>query len=462
MSAPSSPVAVAIEQLGKFYPRAPGTGSPGLSRLRALGRRVASDTEADADDELEEDEEEVEPLEEVPATHESGDVWALRDLDLVIERGSALGVIGENGAGKTTLLRILARAIPPTTGDVNLYGRVAPSLALASLFIQPDLTGRDNVRALARFFEIPPEVVDRRIGSVREFAELGHQFDLKVKTYSSGMAARLAFSTMVNLEPEIMLADQVVAVGDGGFQRHCKARLQEAVAADGATLVLASHDMNLVRELCSSVAWLHEGKLRERGSPSDVCERYEHYVEGGAEATRAAKGSSSARPRDKLSGVAGYAAVEGVGLYSSGGEQVASVRTEDSALLEMGLRIGTMGAAVRAVFVLSRDAGDPVRVVQPQAFEASAAGRHTVTVLLPAGLLPEGAYNVRAGVQVELDGDAGSVVRANALSFDVYDPEPEDVGTDSEEIEAVDGSEAADTPEPDTLSLAWEVIRPSG
>src|SRR6185436_19824646 len=177
------------------------------------------------------------------------EVWALKDVTFALEKGQILGVIGPNGAGKTTLLKVLSRVTPPTEGRIFGYGRVVPLLAIGAGF-QEDQTGRANIFLNAAMYGVPAELVEERLDDIIDFADIGDFIDVQVRRYSSGMYLRLAFSVAVNMNPDILLADEVLAVGDVDFQERCLERVKQA-GRDGMIVLFVSHDMAAITRLCS-------------------------------------------------------------------------------------------------------------------------------------------------------------------------------------------------------------------
>jgi ABC-type polysaccharide/polyol phosphate transport system ATPase subunit len=198
--------------------------------------------------------------------------WALRDINLEVRRGEIFGIIGRNGAGKSTLLKVISRVLTPTTGRVWIKGRVAPLLELGAGF-HPELTGRENIYLNGTLLGHPHREIETRLEEIIEFAELGAFIEAPLRTYSSGMVGRLGFAVATSWQPEILILDEVMSVGDEAFRRKCRARMEEFRAA-GATTLLVSHDMETVRSLCSRVAWLQRGELRREGRADEVVEAY--------------------------------------------------------------------------------------------------------------------------------------------------------------------------------------------
>jgi len=204
--------------------------------------------------------------------------WALRDVTFQVPRGSAFGVIGPNGAGKSSLLRILSGVSPPTLGRVDLNATLNSLLDLGVGF-HGDFSGRENAVLNCRLLGMSEEEIADRIPYIVEFAEIGEFMDLPVRTYSTGMSLRLGFAIAAHLNHEILLIDELLSVGDTYFQRKCIRRIQEFIA-EGRTLILVSHDLHAVRELCHEAMWLNKGQIEAMGESRHVVEAYTDRVRG--------------------------------------------------------------------------------------------------------------------------------------------------------------------------------------
>jgi ABC-2 type transport system ATP-binding protein len=196
------------------------------------------------------------------------DLWALKDVSVDVREGSTLGLIGHNGSGKTTLLKVIAGILRPTSGVVNQRGRLSALLELGAGF-HPELTGRENVYLNASFLGLTRRDVDRTYDAIVEFAELEDFMDNQVKFFSSGMLVRLGFAVAVHVEPDVLLIDEVLAVGDEAFQAKCIGRIRE-FQRDGRTMILVTHALGRVTELCDRAVMLHDGVIHTQGSPEDV------------------------------------------------------------------------------------------------------------------------------------------------------------------------------------------------
>ena len=211
------------------------------------------------------------------------DFWVLRDIDLEVEPGSFFGLIGHNGSGKSTLLRLMANIHRPTMGEITSEGRLAALLELGSGF-HPDLTGRENVYLNGAMLGLSRRHMHDAMDHIIEFSGIGDFIDEPVKIYSSGMYVRLGFAVSVNVEPEILLVDEVIAVGDEEFQQRCMNHMNK-LRENGCTIVLVSHNTTLMQNLCDTIGWLDHGRLLELGDPEPVVAAYLDHVRSGGDNT---------------------------------------------------------------------------------------------------------------------------------------------------------------------------------
>jgi ABC-2 type transport system ATP-binding protein len=212
-----------------------------------------------------------------PAVEGDGKFWALRDVTFQMHHGESLGVIGPNGAGKSTLLQVLAGIIQPSAGVVEVNGHVSSLLQLGAGF-DSELSGTDNIRLAGAFMGLDHRDVERRLPSIVEYADLGPFIDAAIKTYSSGMKARLGFAIATSIEPDILLLDEVLATGDAAFRAKSKARVLELVKAAKA-IVLVTHDMNWVTEYCNRAILLEHGHVVAEGEPEEVVAIHQEHSE---------------------------------------------------------------------------------------------------------------------------------------------------------------------------------------
>lgn len=202
--------------------------------------------------------------------------WALRDVSFEIKEGDRVGIIGRNGAGKSTLLKILSRITEPTKGRVSIHGRVASLLEVGTGF-HPELTGRENIYLNGAILGMSKVEIKRKFDEIVAFAEVENFLDTPVKRYSSGMYVRLAFAVAAHLEPEILIVDEVLAVGDVQFQKKCLGKMEQ-VASDGKTVLLVSHNMATIQSLSINCIFLAKGQLMQQGLPRDVISAYQNSV----------------------------------------------------------------------------------------------------------------------------------------------------------------------------------------
>ncbi|MEA1927880.1 MAG: ABC transporter ATP-binding protein [Candidatus Auribacterota bacterium] len=212
------------------------------------------------------------------------DFWALKNISFSIAPGETIGVIGPNGSGKTTLLSILAGAMVPTAGSLDIRGRIGCLLELGAGF-HPDLTGRENIYLNASIMGIPQSIIEDKFDQIVEFSGLGHFIETPLRFYSSGMSVRLGFSVIVVADPEVLLVDEVLAVGDKAFQKKSAERMHQ-FKEEGKTIVVVSHDMSVIRNFCDRVIYLQEGEIILQGAANDIVNRYTgdiqaQMIEGG-------------------------------------------------------------------------------------------------------------------------------------------------------------------------------------
>jgi lipopolysaccharide transport system ATP-binding protein len=217
------------------------------------------------------------------------DFWALRDVSFELRKGEVVGLIGRNGAGKSTLLKILSRVTQPTTGRAEIHGRVGSLLEVGTGF-HPELTGRENAYLNGAILGMGRKEIDRKFDEIVAFAEVGDFIDTPLKHYSTGMQMRLAFAVAAHLEPETLLIDEVLAVGDMAFQKKCLGKMGE-VASGGRTIVFVSHQLNQIRRLCEKVIWLDQGRIFQVGPTPEVAGAYETSMTNRDDGSAHAKGT---------------------------------------------------------------------------------------------------------------------------------------------------------------------------
>lgn len=211
-------------------------------------------------------------------------LWALKDVSFDVKQGEVVGIIGRNGAGKSTLLKILSRITEPTSGKITLNGRVSSLLEVGTGF-HPELTGRENIYLNGTVLGMSKIEIDQKFDEIVAFSEVEKFLDTPVKRYSSGMKVRLAFAVAAHLEPEILMVDEVLAVGDIAFQKKCLSKMED-VAGEGRTVLFVSHNMVAMQNLCEKVIWLDNGKIIEEGYSGQVVPNYLHNSAGDLKLTR--------------------------------------------------------------------------------------------------------------------------------------------------------------------------------
>src|SRR3954462_2758733 len=341
------------------------------------------------------------------------ELWALRGVSFDVEPGTVLGVVGANGAGKTTLLKILARVIAPSTGQVRGRGRVVSLLELGAGF-DDESTARENIFMNAALNGIPHDVVQRRFDQIIEFAELQEFVDQPVQFYSSGMYLRLAFSVAINMEPSILLADEILAVGDAAFQERCLHNVHELAHSTGLTVLFVSHDMEAVTRICDRAIWLKDGRLHRDGAADEVVTEYQSTVWERLAST----------PTDDFKGsshVSKYGEITDVMLLSADGRAIGSPRRDEDAYVRVRFR--TQRAKTRArcsfelhskgVLVFRSTQSDPEQVLPDRNYQAM--------VRIPDRLLADTGYTISVGVTlIRGEGEEHALVMNRALSFIVY------------------------------------------
>ncbi len=203
--------------------------------------------------------------------------WALKDINIDVEPGETLGIIGANGSGKSTLLKCITKILYPTTGKVTSKGSIAALLELGAGF-QPDLTGRENVYLNASILGFSKKEVDKRFDEIVAFAELERFIDNHVRNYSSGMYIRLGFAVAINVDPDILIIDEVLAVGDEAFQRKCIERIED-IQESGKTIIFVTHNVEITKEICTRVVMLDQGRMVKEGKPREVVNYYHQTME---------------------------------------------------------------------------------------------------------------------------------------------------------------------------------------
>ena len=329
--------------------------------------------------------------------------WALRDVSIRAEPGASWGLVGANGAGKSTLLKILSRVMYPTAGGVSVSGRVGALIEVRA-GISPLLTGRENIYLTGSIMGLKRRDVARRFDEIVSFAELEAAVDRQVKYYSSGMQMRLGFGVAAFLQPDVLLVDEVLAVGDATFQQRCLDRIR-AVLAEGTTLVFVSHDLAAVEATCSNGVWIHNGAVQAMGPVRDVMASYRAAVEGeAADARPEIEGVLSVR-EVSAGGPAG-------GLASTGGPLQVSLTIQSEQQHRVWIYLG-----------VSEGAATPIFLLNPGRETMLSPGSTQIHCEVPSLPLPSGRYYVWGGVYEHWTNGTELVSWQPLTRFDVYGPE---------------------------------------
>lgn len=314
--------------------------------------------------------------------------WALRDISFEVQQGEKLGVIGRNGAGKSTLLKILSRITAPTLGRVTIRGRVASLLEVGTGF-HPELTGKENIYLNGAVLGMTRREIQRKFDEIVAFAEIDKFLDTPVKRYSSGMYIRLAFAVAAHLEPEILLVDEVLAVGDASFQKKCLGKMEQ-VAGEGRTILFVSHNMTAIRTLCNRVIFLEKGTKSYDGSPITAVGKYLNRDSENRAVYRWDAERLPTLPNSQL--------IE-VGLLSDGANIGSDVSTEKPIQVYIRFRIRNEGAKVGAS-VLVFNSENQLLVTSVSNHEpdwhmkSRPAGIYRSVCEIPPNLLADGSYSI--------------------------------------------------------------------
>jgi lipopolysaccharide transport system ATP-binding protein len=341
-------------------------------------------------------------------------VWALKDVSFDVEEGRVLGIVGRNGAGKSTLLKILSRVTEPTVGTVSVRGRVGSLLEVGTGF-HPELSGRENIYMNGAILGMRRTEIDKKFDEMVDFSEVGQFIDTPVKRYSSGMYLRLAFAVAAHLEPEILVVDEVLAVGDAEFQRKCLGKMND-VAQQGRTVLFVSHNMSAILRLTQEAIVLKKGQLIKRAPTAEAVDFYlsSGQAESGQHVWEADDVPSTSAPFRPIS----------LRLKDRGGKVIDTVRSTEPVTVEWeyqldapvtGLRAGMYLSTMRGEYIFTTFDTDNAK--QYEQFGARQAGRYVSRCEIPADFFNEGRYSL--GVNASSFGVRRYFMDENALSFNV-------------------------------------------
>ena len=343
---------------------------------------------------------------------ESDDLWALRDVSFELSRGQVLGIIGRNGAGKSTLLKILSRITDPTEGTMGIKGRIASLLEVGTGF-HPELTGRENVYLNGAILGMRRGEIARKFDEIIAFAELERFVDTQVKHYSSGMYMRLAFAVAAHLEPEILIVDEVLAVGDSSFQKKCLGQMHET-ASGGATVLFVSHNMSAISQLCSHALWMDRGRVKSLGACAPTIASY-------LRAQDAARDGSPLTPVDTTKDAQFRAAW----CIDAAGEKTRTFSADESAIVCVVVDVHRRSHGLYGAFDIVRHDGTLLLKcystdMSPNPLQDLDPGSYQICLPIPPRLLGHGEYRVEFAL-ANLEGYGARALDApgSVVSFDV-------------------------------------------
>jgi len=341
-------------------------------------------------------------------------VWALKDVSFDLEEGKVLGIVGRNGAGKSTLLKILSRVTEPTVGTVTVRGRVGSLLEVGTGF-HPELTGRENIYMNGAILGMKRSEIDAKFDEIVDFSEVTQYIDTPVKRYSSGMYLRLAFAVAAHLEPEILVVDEVLAVGDAEFQKKCLGKMGD-VAQQGRTVLFVSHNMSAILRLTQEAIVLNKGQLIMRGPTQEAVDYY------------LSSGQSQAGERtwtaDEVPAVSQPFMPISLKVKERSGKVIDTIRSTETATVEFeyklsspvtGLRVGLYVSTMRGEYVFASFDTDTPDLYEK--FDSRGTGHYISRAELPADIFNEGRYTV--GVNASSFGVRRYFMDENALAFNV-------------------------------------------
>jgi lipopolysaccharide transport system ATP-binding protein len=325
--------------------------------------------------------------------------WALQGVSFEIQQGEVVGIIGRNGAGKSTLLKILSRIVEPSKGIARLRGRVASLLEVGTGF-HPELTGRENIYLNGAILGMRKTEIDRKFDEIVAFSEIEQFLDTPVKRYSSGMYVRLAFAVAAHLEPEILIVDEVLAVGDHAFQKKCLGKMHDVAAGDGRTILFVSHNMGALTQLCERAIFLEDGQVKTVGLVKDVVQT---YLKSGLNQSTA----QAHFPRD-ASKPCQYTSVE---ILDSDGELRSDFSCDEPVIIRLRFEIREPMPSMFLTFFLQNLDGtqvifSDVRDTDPEAAERLSVGQHTFEVKIPSRLLAPTTYLLTVSSYIQFTGVA--------------------------------------------------------
>lgn len=372
------------------------------------------------------------------------DFWALKDISFEVKQGDSIGIIGRNGAGKSTLLKILSRITEPTTGCVRIKGRVVSLLEVGTGF-HPELTGRENIYLNGAILGMSRAEIRKRFDEIVAFAEIEKFLDTPVKRYSSGMYVRLAFAVAAHLEPEILVVDEVLAVGDAQFQKKCLGKMEDVSTREGRTVLFVSHNMAAIKQLCSHSLWMDSGSILKISDSSDVIRGY--LSSGSVESNGEKSWGKDLSPGNDRVRLLAVRTLDDIGTISATFEMNRPFQVElEYEILQShtGLRTGFWVYTIEGILVFVAGDNEDRNWIGRRRPE----GRYRSRCTIPAGLLNSGKYSITAAADIQ--GSEMLFCEASVVQFDV----------EHTAISTLDGADRS--PGIICPSLKWEINSVSG
>jgi len=347
------------------------------------------------------------------------DFWALNDISFDIKQGDRLGIIGRNGAGKSTLLKVLSRITEPTKGRISVKGRVASLLEVGTGF-HPELTGRENIWLNGAILGMQKSEIKRQFDAIVDFSEVDTFLDTPVKRYSSGMYVRLAFAVAAHLEPEILVVDEVLAVGDYAFQSKCLGKMQD-VSKSGRTVIFVSHNMGAVSSLCDSAVWIDRGKVVKGGSVDEVV----NYYLKNQSTVYSESSLCSLRQTQELMYKSFY--ITSVEMFNDKEQPTNAINFQDEIILKISLG-GLPKERFSVEFHIYNELGQFVAVGASGAYHGIYFNKDVSNIKIKIGPLPltRGKYTISLSLVKGIDGinTSRSDTWQNAISFSILECKP--------------------------------------
>jgi ABC-type polysaccharide/polyol phosphate transport system ATPase subunit len=451
--------AVEALQLGKRYrPRHIAALVP-IPWFRRSPGLVPAPYDGDIGGDDDDDEDDEEELENDLEPDDDRDVWALRDVSFALPPGRVLGVVGGNASGKSTLIRVLSGITGPTEGVAITRGRVAPTIEIVTAFLDRPKSGEQCIFQIARFLRIPRSVAVAAVEPIREFTELGDALGVAVRTYSSGQAQRLAYAISLFLDPDIVLADGRVVVGDRDFRGRCMTELQRRIDA-GLTVVVATHDVKLLRTLCTDALLLRDGHVEAFGPAEEVAAEYEganlpkvvpelELDDGPSAAEEPLEEPQEERTeqgeQEEPETAPEPLAMRSARIYDMRGRPLDLVRVGQDTVIEVSFDLREAQKDIQVVLTLTTEDRTRMRIPQRRLFHAAEPGLYVASVHIPRRTLTAPLYKARATVIERVD-DERTVLGEMSFVFETFD----DVGEQRKPL----ASKAL-------RRLSWEVARVS-